>query len=181
MDPNAIPVPAYPAPPISAIAKPDIKKLSRRICKHNRQSSVCVECGGRSICEQKKRRTRCIHCGGGSLCKHRKRKDKCAVCHKGREAAVNVEAVHDLAGQMVVSQSALSQQQVMMLGMGGIAALFPSSMGAVASSLVPPPVSVTAQADEPLPLPNPPQFSNSDPVAFAQPARDWPPPVQAPP
>ena len=50
------------------------------ICEHNKRKSVCKECGGSEICEHNKRKSRCRDCGGGSICPHNKRKSKCRDC-----------------------------------------------------------------------------------------------------
>jgi hypothetical protein len=49
-------------------------------CKHNRQRSLCKDCGGSSICEHNKQRSTCKECGGTSICEHNRQRYKCKEC-----------------------------------------------------------------------------------------------------
>lgn len=49
-------------------------------CPHNRQKSICKECGGSGICSHNKRKSRCKDCGGSEFCLHNKRKNQCKDC-----------------------------------------------------------------------------------------------------
>ena len=53
------------------------------ICEHKRQRSACKECGGGSICEHKRIRSQCKECGGGSICEHKRRRSECKECGGG--------------------------------------------------------------------------------------------------
>lgn len=53
---------------------------SKTKCPHNRQKSICVDCGGVGICEHGRRRTRCKDCNGNSLCIHKREKSSCKEC-----------------------------------------------------------------------------------------------------
>jgi hypothetical protein len=44
----------------------------RKKCPHNRQRSVCKDCGGASICEHNRQRSTCKDCGGASICEARR-------------------------------------------------------------------------------------------------------------
>jgi len=36
--------------------------------RHNREMSICKDCGGASICAHNRRRSECKDCGGTSIC-----------------------------------------------------------------------------------------------------------------
>ena len=50
------------------------------ICEHNRLRCYCKECGGSQICEHNRERRKCIECGGSGICEHNKRKERCIEC-----------------------------------------------------------------------------------------------------
>jgi hypothetical protein len=49
-------------------------------CIHNRQKSLCKECGGASICIHNRQKNQCKECGGASICIHNRQKNKCKDC-----------------------------------------------------------------------------------------------------
>ena len=50
------------------------------ICVHNREKSKCKDCGGISICKHNRRRSQCKECGGSSVCEHGRLKNRCKDC-----------------------------------------------------------------------------------------------------
>ena len=56
------------------------KKYTRPKCEHNRQRSICKECGGVGICECNRVRSKCRECGGGSICEHNRYRYDCPDC-----------------------------------------------------------------------------------------------------
>jgi hypothetical protein len=52
----------------------------RKKCPHNRQRSVCKDCGGASICEHNRQRSTCKDCGGASICEHNRVRSRCKDC-----------------------------------------------------------------------------------------------------
>ncbi len=66
----------------------------KRKCKHNRQKSICKECGGGSICEHNKRKSTCKECGGGSICEHNKMKSNCKECLNVNEYLVLLQRIN---------------------------------------------------------------------------------------
>jgi len=61
----------------------DHKPRKIKLCPHNKQKSVCRECGGGQICEHDCIKTTCRQCGGSQICEHNKRKSRCKECHGG--------------------------------------------------------------------------------------------------
>ena len=57
----------------------DLKKK----CEHNRQRSICRDCGGSQICEHNRLRQQCRDCGGTSICEHNRRRSSCRECGGG--------------------------------------------------------------------------------------------------
>ena len=49
-------------------------------CEHNRQKSICKECGGASICEHNREKRICKECSGSSICEHNRIKYRCKEC-----------------------------------------------------------------------------------------------------
>jgi hypothetical protein len=49
-------------------------------CKHGKNKSYCIDCGGSQICKHGKYKSRCIDCGGNDICKHGKHKYICIDC-----------------------------------------------------------------------------------------------------
>jgi hypothetical protein len=49
-------------------------------CPHNRQPSICKECGGVGICEHNRRRTCCKDGGGSLFCEHNRIHSTCRDC-----------------------------------------------------------------------------------------------------
>ena len=64
------------------LLKPNLNKnaSSGQQCIHNKQRSVCIECGGSQVCEHNKPWSRCVPCGGSAMCSHNKRRTSCAEC-----------------------------------------------------------------------------------------------------
>ena len=58
-------------------------KTGQSRCPHNRERSLCKECGGGSICEHKRQRSACKECGGGSICEHKRQRSACKECGGG--------------------------------------------------------------------------------------------------
>ena len=57
------------------------KKLRQQTkCKHGRERSYCLFCGGGGICEHNKRRSYCLFCGESQICEHNKIKSRCLFC-----------------------------------------------------------------------------------------------------
>jgi len=52
-------------------------------CPHNKEKSVCRECGGGSFCIHNKIKSKCRECDGSSFCIHNKEKSKCRECGGG--------------------------------------------------------------------------------------------------
>ena len=50
-------------------------------CEHNREKSICKDCGGSSICEHDKQKRQCRECNGSSFCIHDKFKAQCRECN----------------------------------------------------------------------------------------------------
>ena len=42
------------------------------LCPHQRERSLCKECGGASICPHQRQRSRCKECGGAGICPHQR-------------------------------------------------------------------------------------------------------------
>jgi hypothetical protein len=62
--------PAATLPPTVPKSQEGGKKKSRKKCPHDRQRSLCRDCGGGSICQHSKHRDTCKACGGTSICEH---------------------------------------------------------------------------------------------------------------
>ena len=68
-----------------------IVKKGPKKCEHNRQKSLCKECGGSSICIHGRQKSTCKECGGISVCEHGRQKSTCkecggiSVCEHGRQ------------------------------------------------------------------------------------------------
>ena len=54
--------------------------MRKKKCEHNKQKSLCKECGGSSICEHNRQKSRCKDCGGSSICDHNRIKRQCKDC-----------------------------------------------------------------------------------------------------
>ena len=50
------------------------------ICEHNKRRSYCLFCGESQICEHNKIKSRCLFCGGSQVCEHNKIKSYCLFC-----------------------------------------------------------------------------------------------------
>jgi len=50
--------------------------------EHNRQRSLCKDCGGANICQHNRQRNTCNlkDCGGTSICQHNRRRSVCKDC-----------------------------------------------------------------------------------------------------
>ena len=60
-------------------------KTGQSRCPHNRERSLCKECGGGSICEHKRQRSACKECGGGSICEHNRIRSQCKACQADKD------------------------------------------------------------------------------------------------
>jgi hypothetical protein len=49
-------------------------------CEHNKQKSLCKDCGGSHICEHNRIKGQCIDCGGSQICEHNRIKGRCKDC-----------------------------------------------------------------------------------------------------
>ena len=49
-------------------------------CPHNKNKSICKDCGGSGICSHDKNIKICKECGGSSLCPHNIQKQYCKEC-----------------------------------------------------------------------------------------------------
>jgi len=49
-------------------------------CKHGKQKSFCLKCGGSQICKHNRRLAYCIKCHGSQICKHRTQRRQCKEC-----------------------------------------------------------------------------------------------------
>jgi hypothetical protein len=53
------------------------------LCEHNIQKYYCIPCGGKGICTHNSIRQNCIKCKGVSICDHNKRRSRCKICKGG--------------------------------------------------------------------------------------------------
>ena len=49
-------------------------------CEHNKQESICIQCGGSGVCKHNRKKASCVACKGSQICKHNKRKERCTTC-----------------------------------------------------------------------------------------------------
>ena len=49
-------------------------------CQHERQRSICKECGGSQICPHERQRSHCKECGGSQICPHERQRSRCKEC-----------------------------------------------------------------------------------------------------
>ena len=50
------------------------------LCPHQRERSLCKECGGASICPHQCKRSTCKECGRASICPHQRQRSRCKEC-----------------------------------------------------------------------------------------------------
>lgn len=63
----------------------EIKAKSREKtkCPHNRQKSICKECGGAHVCSHGLSKSKCRDCHGSQICEHKKNRSLCKDCKGG--------------------------------------------------------------------------------------------------
>lgn len=63
--------------------------ICRYRCKHGKQRTRCLECGGSSLCIHKIERYYCRLCMGSGICKHKKNKRVCKLCKLEKNKLIN--------------------------------------------------------------------------------------------
>ena len=74
-------------------AGPSSASKGNGLCEHNRQRSVCKDCGGKNICPHNRRKSVCKDCGGASICEHKRQRSKCKDC-KGKSVCIHGRHKH---------------------------------------------------------------------------------------